>query len=356
MTGAWDGRIIGEFEGVPIARADDEDAARWDAALLDIAGGAVFATWAWRNVLRRHFSVAPVYLCALSADGAGAIAGALPLYANRDASGVRHLYGARQGLIASDAQVAAALVAAAREEARVANCASLALSARGETLDTFPGSARRATFHLELNSDEETMWRGLRDKTRNMVRRARRNGVTVREVPHEAPAFDLLARHNRENLLPKGVAVPGPGYFAAVCASHAEHAHILAAFHEDTPIASMLVLRHGDHAAYPVQNVTPAHRKLAPIQLLSWEAMCLSAAKGSTYLDMGESREGSQVYQSKKHFGGIPEPLSILNEQLASASGLARYRSVLDTLVMQHVPLAVRGHYARWRYSRGRIL
>jgi hypothetical protein len=348
--------------GVAVHSVDaDVDGDAWDAALLDLGGGAPFATSAWAPVLRDYFGVAPIYLLARTEERTEGWDGCLACYVNRDWTGQLRLYGARQGMFATR-QAADGLVAAAGHLAGVHGCPDFDLSSTDPVLENRPGYRARTTFRLALDRDHDVMWRQLRDKTRNMVRRAQKSDVTVRELPHDDTSFRILSAHNEGNLLPKGVAVPDSKYFAAVCASHGACAHILSAWLGDVPIASMLVLRHGGMAVYPVQNADPAHRRLAPIQLLTWEAMCLGAANGCEALDMGESGEGSPVYKAKRNFGGSPKMVSSLSARIdgdaSPGSGAfgARIRSVLDSATMQHAPMLLRRKYGRRRFRRGRIL
>lgn len=349
-------------DGIAVHTIDiDTDGDAWDAALVALGDGAPFATSAWAPVLRDYFGVELIFLLARAERRAEGWDGCLACYVNRDWTGQRRLYGARQGLFASGG-AADALVAAARHLAAIHGCADVDLSSTDPVLENRPGHRARTTFRLTLDQDHDVMWRQLRDKTRNMVRRAQKSGVTVRELDHDGESFRLLAAHNERNLLPKGVAVPDDEYFAAVCASHGARAHILSAWLDGGAIASMLVLRHGRLAAYPVQNADPAYRRHAPIQLLTWEAMCLSAANGCEALDMGESGEGSPVYKAKRNFGGAPIPVSSLRARVDGGDPTVdgrigmKIRSIVDGATMQHAPLPLRRRYGGWRFRRGRIL
>jgi hypothetical protein len=350
---------IATIDGYDIYRADDADGADWDAALLELSGGSPFASFAGRAVLRDHFALEPCWLFACPEGRRDGISGCLAGYVNRDWVGRSNLYGVRQGLFAAAPAAANALATAARQLAATQRCSGIELSALAPISEADDAGTSRVTFRLALDAEGDAMWRQLRDKTRNMIRRAERDGVTVRELPHDNDAFALLAHHNEINLMPKGVAVPAAGYFAALCRDFGARAHILAAWYDGQPIASMLLLRHGSLAAYPVQNADPIHRRRAPIQLLTWQAMELCASFGCTQLDMGESGEGSPVYQAKRNFGGLPVVLHTLRESIGAAGHagpLRRLRSVLDGEILRRAPLTLRRPYGRWRSRRGRVL
>ena len=349
-------------DGVAVYLVKECERESWDSALLALGGGSPFANFSWRGVLRDHFGVEPLYLFAHQEENPTPWDGCLACYVNRDWTGRRHLYGVRQGLFARRPGAADALVAAARKLALVHGCSSIDLSSAEPIVTAQDRHYTRCTFRLDLDPDQDVMWRQLRDKTRNMVRRAKKSGVSVRELRHDDQAFRILSRHNELNLLPKGVSVPDKAYFEIVCDHHGDRAHILSAWLDEEPIASMLILRHGEHAAYPVQNADPRHRRLASIQLLTWEAMCLGAERGCRWLDMGESREGSPVYQAKRNFGGQPKAVYCYRESTDSGASAVLTRpvdralSILDATIRGHAPLALRRRYGWWRIRRGRIL
>ncbi|AAV97136.1 GNAT family N-acetyltransferase [Ruegeria pomeroyi] len=54
-----------------------------------------------------------------------------------------------------------------------------------------------------------------------------------------------------------------------------------------TPVAALVVLRHGSGASYHIGHSTPAGRALSAHNLLLWRAMTWLAAKGVRHLDLG---------------------------------------------------------------------
>jgi len=350
--------IIRMHDDCAVFLADDRDGDAWDGFLLAETGGNPFATFAWRGVLRGAFGIEPLFLVARNYKDNAQWDGCLACYTNRDWTGQRHLYGVRQGLIVRQPAAAEALVAAARKLAMTRRCRDMDLQSGASLGTATDGHYARTTFRLALDGDAAVMWRMFRDKTRNMIRRAEKDGVAVRELQHEQSSFDLLARHAECNLLPKGVAVPDAGYFAEVCRHHGARAHILAGWLGTRPIASMLIVRHGKHAAYPVQNVEPAHRQLAVVPMLTWHAMQLAASHGCCWLDMGESRSGSPVYLAKRNFGGVPATVYGLRQVIGGRAfrpAIAAL-SAIDATILHHAPFAARRRYGHWRVRRGRVV
>ena len=121
-------------------------------------------------------------------------------------------------------------------------------------------------------------------------------------------------------------------------------------------------------AVYPFQATRADCQHLAATQFLIWEASKRAIARGVSWLDMGESRAGSPVYQSKVNFGGVPEAIYYYNLSNSGSPAPSAMRGVTfgeigDRLVglvhrgmMNHAPLSVRGRYGGWHRRKGRLL
>ena len=97
-----------------------------------------------------------------------------------------------------------------------------------------------------------------------------------------------------------GIALHTKKFFEVALEEFRSRSKILIAHREGIPIASMLLLYGTGVATYPVQNVLFEYRNHAPIQLLTWEAMKQAMYSGASFLDMGPSRIGSNVFGAKE--------------------------------------------------------
>jgi len=224
-----------------------------------------------------------------------------------------------------------------------------------------PGRVKR-TVQLEIKPDVESMWQALRGKSRNMIRRAERAGVSVISGDNQV---ETLYCHYRENMTRLGVTIHSERFFRSVVRAFGPDCEILVAVRDGSPIGSMLLLFAKEAACFPIQNANADARTYAPIQLLNWEAMQRCAARGISQLDMGESREDSPVYKSKVNFGGTPRDLSyydvsitapLVGQSPLTARIFSRAQGALQLTAGKYCPDFIRSALLERLHSRGRIL
>ena len=139
-----------------------------------------------------------------------------------------------------------------------------------------PGVVRQvdSTAFIDLGQPEETLWKNLRDKGRNLVRAGRRKGVTtgiVRHVRHFDRFYELY-RALRERL--------NTGYIGYVELrlkfdrfTAAGLADFWVAFVEDEPVAFNFMWTYGKYVNYIYNASDPAYLKFNPNNVLQWDMM-----------------------------------------------------------------------------------
>jgi serine/alanine adding enzyme len=216
---------------------------------------------------------------------------------------------------------------------------------------------RQKTVVLRLSVDEERTWRSMRDKSRNMVRKAQRAGLSVTAEPDALSEFHALYA---DALLRRGVPAHRLSFLRAAVAGLGEKAELLTAQQSGRMVAGMLLVYGQDSAAYPIQAVTDDFRNSGAVQLLNWEAMRRCIRRGLAVLDMGESREGGSVYASKVNFGGQPSEVFYYDWPPPTTGGVERgpptARARLDDYLMRKSPLWIRRRYAQRKLELGRLV
>jgi len=338
-----------------VREARDADAAAWNAFIDALPETSPLARYEWRAVLHESYGLATHYLVA---EQAGQIAGTLAAYETKGFLGERSFFSVRGGLVARDAAASAALLDGCQRLSGPRRCVV------GSGWTPAPGGNAaqvRTTVQLSIAGDAERLWSDLRDKTRNMIRRAEKEQLRI------VSGFDqvgILASHYQDNMLRLGVAIHSRRFFENVVKHLGKESEILVAWRGDTPVASMLLHYGRDTACYPVQNAVLEYRALAPVQLLIWHAMKRCAEKGIRLLDMGESRQGSPVFQSKVNFGGSPR--DVFYYDLSPQGGgrpdglltqtLRRAAHVADSWLATRSPLPLRRTFAQRSLTRGRVM
>lgn len=341
-----------------IRATTDVDRERWDALLDQFPSIPPLQRFAWGDVLRKSYGVSTVFLLAERADGT--VRGVCPWYVTTDASGVRRAYALRYGLVAGDDATAQALLDAVSRTAAELGCASALISTGDRVAASGSGLVRRSV-RLMVPSGEDTAWTSLRNKTRNMVRKAQRAGVRVRDgCAADLPAF---TRVYAARMCRRGVPAHAERFFLEVLAAFPGKAELLIAEREGVLLGGMLLLTGAGCATYPFQATIPGSEVYAPTPLLTWEAVRRCAVRGISMLDMGESRAGGAVEEAKVHFGGVPGDVhyvEVLTDAPPRASLMQRYQAAIAvraaSLGMRHASMGIAAYCGVWMKRHGRIV
>ena len=288
---------------ISIRVASDNDRSIWDSFLNSHGGGWPLADFRWSTILRESLGAQPVFL--IAHDDADVIHGILPLYAAHQSGGAR-LYSLNRGLIARTPATTALLVDEAVELAKQLNVRSidLSLSTRPDRADLV--AREKAAIQLPLAENVEDAWAALRAKTRNMIRRADRVGITTESGNHNLAAFyQVYCRR----MLELHVPIYGFTLIERALRTFSDRAELTVAKLNGAVVAGILAFFGSISAVYPLQATLTAHMDTAATQKLIWEVATQAIRRGIQTLDMGESRVGSPVYMSKVNFGGYPVPV-----------------------------------------------
>ena len=338
--------------------AGPRDAAAWDAFVDGFPHHSPLARFLWRDILERRHGGTAHFLIAETPGGA--IEGVVATYIVRSLRGRKRLFTLQRGLLATGTaatqQLGAALAALIQREGISGG------NITGETPEPLAGLAASETTTLViplLGNDDEN-WAALRDKTRNMVRKAERSGITVRRGLAHLPAlYDIYARE----MVARGIPIYSRGLWEDAARAFGDNARILVAQHDGRTIGGVFLLFGRATACDFFQASRLETRKLAPIPLLLWESMRDATAMGLSRLDLGPSTPGGNTYKAKTNFGGVPETFakydltkprrpddgegaSTARVAVASAPSL---RARADTYLSQHAWWPIRYRFNLWK-------
>jgi len=268
----------------------------------------------------------------------------------------------RQGLVAADDRIASALLAAAKQEAENLGCRGTVLTSGLIFHKTPYRCERKKTVTIDLSEGEAGLWKSLRRKTRPIVRKGEKYGLVADWDSGDIDAFyDIYAN----DIAGKGVPILDRHFFRVVVEKLAPHVRVLIVRHGDQILSGGIVFMTGKFATFVYQGTAPGTRDFAPSTFMFWEIAKRCIAEGVATLDLGESREGSSVFQFKINFGGTPRDLAYydlnsafeaVNADLVSPPDQApQQRSLRERLVMM-MPLVVKRQLAEIARARGRIV
>ena len=281
------------------------DGDTWQAFVDSAADGTIAHLWAWREVVRETYGHRTEYLAAV--DGA-VVRGVLPLVVVRSRLFGRHVismpyldYG---GVCSGhdddvDAVLVDAALALADEEGAV-----LQLRHRGRRPLDLPVSLEKATMLLQLETDEDSMWRRLPSKRRGQIRKGQRHGlVAAVEGTEGITDFYGVLSHNMRDL---GSPLHPIRFFDSIIRHLGDRARVLLVRREGVAVGAGLLILDRDIVSVPWSSSLRSEFSLAPNQVLYWEAMRYGIARGARTFDFGRSSVGSGTYVAKREWGAEP--------------------------------------------------
>lgn len=167
---------------------------------------------------------------------------------------------------------------------------------------------------IDLRPIETEMWTSLSSMARRGVRKAQREGVTVRLATNKAELREwfllhLRLRRGKHNLLAQPFA-----FFENIWDDFIEpgNGFLLLAIHDDQIIAGDLFLTWRDQCYYKSNASVTSLLSLRPNNLLLWHGMLEAKARGCVSLDLGRSpRDNAGLIAFKQGFGAVEE--SVIN-------------------------------------------
>lgn len=288
--------------GLVAESARGVDQAAWDGALVAL-GGTVFHSSAWaRYAVANQPGVTPLFLWVRRDDGK-TVAMALafcsrPLLGGRLAV-ARACWADALPAIATDSRGAMGDVLALLEaSARSRGAATLTVGSFGYCggAEALPGRGYalrpRMEFELSLEGSEAEVWRALGDKRRN-IRRARRLGVVVRDLPAEeaVAALNRLRAESAARIERRGGRPVGqfqPEKFEAVrVLLESGLGRIVGGVVKGTVESAILFTWFNGLVYYAMAGHSRSGLDAQAPSLVIWEAMCRARAEGFQRLNLG---------------------------------------------------------------------
>lgn len=152
---------------------------------------------------------------------------------------------------------------------------------------------------IDLRVGEDTLWAQVISTFRNRVRKAEKEGATLR-VSEDAETFEWMIKRHSENMAEKGFSGPSPALLRALRATAPESVLVFQLVGEGGPVAGMSVVRFGTHAEYHVGWFGPEGRKLNAGNFLMWQVMCDLHRRGVETFDVGGLRSGDGYTRFKR--------------------------------------------------------
>ena len=288
---------------VSVRLLDPPAIARWDEYVLRTPGSHFASRSSWRTLTERWYGCRSDWRFA---EREGRMVGILPLFEKPAGGRTRALFSAPGGLLADDAEAAAALLTVARERVEREKLELIELRDQRQRWDGLETDEEHCTMVLPLEPDADTQWKAFGFKLRNKIRKAQKSGLTARWGREHLAAWHRVMLENMRDL---GTPLQGPDYFRAVLDAYGSDADLEIVEHDGRPIGALAAVRHADGCANPWSSSLRAERAHCPNHLLYWEAIQRAIAAGLRWFDFGRSQWNSNTFEFKRGWGAEPAPL-----------------------------------------------
>ncbi len=191
----------------------------------------------------------------------------------------------------------------------------------------------KVSMVLDLPETTELLWKSFKDKVRNQVRKAEKNGLSVKRGGKElVEDFYSVFCVNMRDL---GTPVYAKSFFSTILNHLEEETEIICVYHKDICIASGILYRYGDTMQMPWASSLLKYRSYCPNHSLYWEALRISTEEGFKYFDFGRSTPQSGPWSFKKQWGVREVPLcwEYLLEEGASLPALSNSNPKFDLAI-----------------------
>ncbi len=281
--------------------------ADWDAFVRQTSGFTAFHLSPWLTTLTQTLRHSVFALEAR--DDTNQLCGVLPLAQVRSPLFGNYLmsvpFASYGGPLGSPA-ACGALVEEATRIARDKRCALMELRGRVPLAVNLPVSNRKITVVLPLDGGPEAVFKRFESKLRSQVRRAEREGVSIRFGRElVADFYTVFAQHMRD----LGTPALGRDFFESLANGYGDEMVVAVAYLADQPVACAIGFFWGEEFEITWASALIAFKKIAPNMSLYWRLMEHVAQRGARVFNFGRCTEGSNTHRFKRQWGGTDEPL-----------------------------------------------
>jgi serine/alanine adding enzyme len=263
---------------------------------------------AWTTMVERAFGHKGHYLVARHE---GRICGVLPmmqvrsrLFGNRMISQPFSDYG---GALTADPAAREALYARATEIAGQNQCESIEFRNMEALPYDLHARTDKISMYLPLAQDPQEVWKGLRHKTRNRVRKAETAGLAVTSGGLEL--FDDFYHVWTIRMRELGTPCYTRKLFTSIMETFPDTARIFLARLNGVTTAVLFAYTFNGWVQSCWGAALRDYDGLGPNYILNWGAMEYYGARGMKWFDFGRSTVGSGQHTFKERWGATPVPL-----------------------------------------------
>ncbi len=291
-----------------LGRTDAEIRA-WDTYVLRSPLSNGYHLSGWRRVIEEAFGHRTYYFLVQGPEGT--VQGVAPLVLLASRGFGRFLvslpfvnYG---GVVAETHEVRLRLEQCIIEQARAVNADHVELRHEEVTNTSWVSTERKVSMRLSLPNSYEKLLQGFPSKLRSQVRRAQKEGMTVRVGGSDClDEFSTVFSRCMRDL---GTPVYAKGFFEKILQVFPKETRICVVSHGETPVAAGFLFGFRSSLEIPWAASDKRFNKLAPNMLLYGTVLEYACQQGFQVFDFGRSTPDSGTYRFKAQWGAQPKQL-----------------------------------------------
>jgi len=280
----------------------------WNEFLARHPQASIFHDPRWGKVMKEAYDNRSFYLTAYRN---GRVVGILQLVEQRSTIFGSHLsslpYFDTAGILADDDRTTKALTRKARQLMHGLNVKWVELRQPTPINDDLPTRTDKVTLQLTLPESSDQLWRSLKPKVRNQIRKAQRQGLTTHNGGIEL-LDDFYAVYTR-NMRHLGSPPHGRRFFRLILDRFNQAVRLFVTRSDGRPVAAGFTLtdKHGLHVPWAAGDQRA--RQLCPNMLLYWSMLDYACRRQVRCFDFGRSTRDSGTYRFKTQWGARELPL-----------------------------------------------
>lgn len=291
-----------------IREAADSDQTLWNAFVEQQSLAHLYHLYEWRHVLEKSFGLKTFYF--LSENENKDVQGVLPLSYQKSVFFGKNMVSLpflnMAGVLTANADVRNELIQASIQKAETLKATTLELRHDTPSIESLPSRKHKVTFLLDLPDSTEQLWKQLKDKVRNQVRKAEKSGLEFKNLGSGGvDVFYNLYALNMRNL---GSPVISKKWYENIAKAFPEKLNIYAVYLKGRPISSGFTLNHKGKMEIPWAASDWKYLKTNENMYLYWNILKDAVDKKLNCFDFGRCSPKAGTYHFKKQWGGTEVP------------------------------------------------
>lgn len=161
-------------------------------------------------------------------------------------------------------------------------------------------------MRLPLPSGSDELWRSLKAKVRNQVRKGEEPGFDIRWGASDL--VDDFYRVFSRNMRDLGTPVYSRRLFQSILNRLVESAELCLLYHQRKPVAAAMLVHGQGITEVPSASSLREYNSANANMLMYWQLLMRAIERGQRVFDFGRSTIDSGTYRFKKQWGAVPHP------------------------------------------------